>query len=171
MIAEARLIMYNPDESLDVDLKEALGFYTKQYLAFIQTSGNHVYFDLSDFDDNRHRPYIDYALIHNRETDYLIKHHSEEIKLLGTLDCDLLAKFYDMLWVAQSSLRNEQSWATLDICLATICSDWIMGSELKQHFFINFNKPIVEALCPNEVILKFHIKELGFFDGGNIDEQ
>lgn len=164
--------MDNP-EKLSIDLKDALGFYLTQYLTFLQTSGNHVLFDLSDFDDDKRRPTIDYALIHNDETEPLIKSRSEEIKLLGNLECIILSKFYDMHWVTQSSLRNEQSWATLDICLATICSDWLVssGSQLKHNFFINFNKPIIEALCPHEVIVKFHIKQLGFFDEPNISEQ
>ena len=163
--------MYNPDESLSADVKDALRYYMDEYLKLLENAGNHVFFDLPDFDDNKHRPVSNYALLHNPSLDVLIKKHSEDVKLLGELECSLLSKFYDMHWVAHSSQRNEQSWGKHDICLAAICSDWIIGSETQKNFFITFNKPIIEALCPHEVIVKFHIKELGFFKEANIGEQ
>ena len=77
-----------------------------------------------------------------------------------------------MYWVAHSSQRNSaEAWGSVNMCLATLCSDWMIGSETQKNFFINFNKPIIEPLCPHEVIVKFHIKELGFFSRPDIDEQ
>lgn len=164
--------MYSPDQSLSAGLKDALRFYMQQYLLLLESAGNHVFFDLPDFDDNKHRPVSNYALIHNESIDMLRKEHSEDIKLLDELECSLLSKFYDIHWVAHSSQRNnEAAWGSLDICLATICSDWIIGSETQKNFFINFNKPIIEALCPHEVIVKFDVKEIGFFGRANIDDE
>lgn len=164
--------MYSPDQSLSADLKEALRFYMKQYLCLVESAGNHVFFDLPDFDDNKHRPVSNYALIHDQGLDALRKEHSEDIKLLGELECSLLSRFYDMYWLTHSSQRSSvEAWGTLEICLATICSDWIIGSEMQKNFFINFNKPIIEPLCPHEVIIKFHIKELAFFGRANIDKE
>jgi hypothetical protein len=162
-------MFYEPENSLKIDLIEAMRFYMKQYFTFLQTSGNHVLFDLPDFDDNKYRPQIDYSLIHNNDLDDILQHLDRETKLLGTVDCSLVVQFYKMLWQTAIGLR-EQRWGSLEVCLASICSDWVIGSPVPAHFFINFNAPTVEVLCSEEVILSFNIKQLGFFTEGNISE-
>lgn len=164
--------MVNADETLSLDVKDALDFYMKQYLLFLQQSGNHVFFDLPDFDDNKFRPHIDYSLIHDKDIDYYIQLTKEEIRLLGSIQPTLVSEFYKMQWMIHSSLRNdEKTWGSVDISLASICTDWIVGSQLGANLFVNFDMPIIEPLCPHEVIVKFRIKELGFFKNAGINEK
>ncbi|EKM52083.1 uncharacterized protein PHACADRAFT_151051 [Phanerochaete carnosa HHB-10118-sp] len=159
------------DDELNDEAKSAFQVYLKHYLRFLQTSGNHVMFDLPDFDDNKHRPRIDYSVIRTEGTDELRQLISKDIKILDHVDPALIAQFYQMHWQNASGKRNGPAWGKLDLCLATICSDWINGCTLENtHFFINFHSPTVEPLCNQEVIIKFNIKELGFFEKRGIDE-
>ena len=163
--------MLKPDDTVAVEAKEALGWYMRQYLSFLQTSGNHVMFDLPDFDDNRYRPRIDYPLIRTADIDYLRKLVLHDIKIFDKVDSALISQFYNMHWQNACGKRNGPAWGSLELCLATISSDWIIGPSIEEHFFINFKSPTVEPLCSHEVILKFNIKELGFFEKAGIDEK
>ncbi|EKM52094.1 uncharacterized protein PHACADRAFT_262561 [Phanerochaete carnosa HHB-10118-sp] len=159
------------DNKLSDDAKEAFQFYLKHYLLFLQTSGNHVMFDLADFDDSKHRPRIDYSVLRTESTDELRQLIRKDIRILDKVDPALIAQFYQMHWQNACGKRNGPAWGKLDLCLATICSDWINGCSLENiHFFINFHSPTVEPLCNQEVIIKFHIKELGFFEKAGIND-
>lgn len=172
-LIDARFVNYDLGQNkLNEDGKdEAFQFYMKHYLHFVQTSGNHVMFDLPDFDDTRYRPHIDYSLIRDKPTDDLRKAIIRDIKLLDKVDAALISQFYNMHWQNACSKRNGPAWGKLELVLASICSDWINGCSLEEHFFINFHSPTVEPLCNQEVILKFNIKELGFFEKAGIDEK
>ena len=163
-------MFYTPDTTVTPDLIEAIQFYMNQYFIFLQTSGNHVLFDLSDFDDNKYRPKSEYALIHNESLNSILTSFGGETKILGLVDGSLLSKFYDMLWLTAVNIR-EQRWATLELCLASICSEWIAGAQYNEQFFINFHAPSVKILCRQEVILTFNIKELGFWKVPGINER
>ncbi|EKM54300.1 uncharacterized protein PHACADRAFT_146129 [Phanerochaete carnosa HHB-10118-sp] len=159
------------DNKLNDDAKEAFQFYLKHYLHFLQTSGNHVMFDLADFDDSKHRPRIDYSVIRTESTDELRQLIRKDIRIFDKVDPALIAQFYQMHWQNACGKRNGPAWGKLDLCLATICSDWINGCTLENiHFFINFHSPTVEPLCNQEVIIKFNIKELGFFEKAGIND-
>ncbi|KAF7328255.1 hypothetical protein MVEN_02565400 [Mycena venus] len=60
-IDSAKLVMYKP--SLSVKVKDALSFYLHEYLHFLRNAGNHVLFNLPDFDDDKFSPKIDYSLV------------------------------------------------------------------------------------------------------------
>ena len=160
--------MLNPDASLGQDVKDALQFYLNHYLTFLKTSGNHVFFDLADFDDDLDRPKSDYSLVRIDKTNALLNDIRRELLLLGKFESSVLAQSYKAAWMDASARVSAETWGSLQICLATICSDWLIGSQVESHFFINFETPTVEMLCPHEVILKFHLKDLAFFDHANI---
>ncbi|EKM51546.1 uncharacterized protein PHACADRAFT_102478 [Phanerochaete carnosa HHB-10118-sp] len=168
-LEEAKLIVLNPDSSLGPEVKDALKFYMDQYLNFLKMSGSHILFDLSDFDSDLDRSKSNYSLIRTREVDVLLHNIYEDLRLLNKFGCDVLAQFYKAQWMAASALRNAANWGNLKMCLGTICSDWIVGSEVESHFFINFDTPTVQVLCPHEVILKFHLRDLAFFKHAHID--
>ena len=159
--------MLNPDASLGAEVKDALKFYMKRYLEFLKTSGNHVLFDLADFDNNKDRPKSDYSLARTDDTNLLLKGIRQELLLLGKFDANILTHFYKAAWTVASALVNVENWGGLHICLATICSNWLIDTEVEKPFFINFGTPAVEVLCPHEVILKFHLKDLAFFDNAD----
>lgn len=163
----AKLIMIGPDKSVSADVESALAFYMKKYLAFLVSSGNHVLFDLSDFDDNKTRPEIDYALIHTVETERLVESQSHDIQLLG-VDMALVSTFYRLQWLVASGIRDQQHWGSLELCLAAICSDWVVGSQVSSHFFIDFDVPTIKPLCKHEAIITFHVKNIAFFAEGSI---
>ncbi|EKM52523.1 uncharacterized protein PHACADRAFT_149241 [Phanerochaete carnosa HHB-10118-sp] len=171
-LEQAKYVSLTPNSNnITDDQKEALLWYFEHYLRFLQTSGNHVMFDLPDFDDTRYRPRIDYSLIRTHAADDLRKAIVHDIKILDKVDPALISQFYNMHWQNACGKRNGPAWGKLDLCLASICSDWINGLTLENvHFFINFHSPTVEPLCNQEVILKFNIKELGFFEKSGIDE-
>lgn len=169
-LEEAKLIMLNPDASLGAEVKDALKFYMTHYLSFLKTSGNHVFFDLADFDSDSDRLKSNYSLVRTDKTNDLLKGIRQELLLLGKYKPDVLAQFYKAAWTVASALVNVENWGSLQICLATICSDWLVGAEVKKPFHINFETPTVEVLCPYEVILKFHLKDLAFFERTDIGE-
>ena len=171
VFAEAKLIILNPDASLGAEVKDALKFYMNRYLAFLKTSGNHVLFDLADFDNNLDRPKSDYSLVCTYDTNVLLKDIHQELLLLGKFEANVLTHFYKAAWMVASALVNVENWGGLHICLATICSNWLIGAEVEKPFFINFETPTVEVLCPHEVILKFHLKDLAFFDSADCSNE
>ena len=89
--------------------------------------------------------------------------NGSELLLLGKFDVGTLQHFYKLKWMTAMSLDNATNWGNLDLCLARIRSDWIVGLHVGSHFFIKFDTPSVQVLCPHEVILSFHLGHLALF--------
>ncbi|GJF00396.1 hypothetical protein PsYK624_166840 [Phanerochaete sordida] len=166
---DAKLIMVNPDSTLGSDVRDALAFYMRHYLAFLKASGKHVFFDLCDFDATEGTTKSDFSCIRTREIDGLLKNVQQEVKLLNKFDCGVLSQFYRAKFLVASALSNSGKWGSLDTALASVCSEWIIGYQVQHHFFINFEAPTIQVLCPHEVILKFRVKDLAFFKETHID--
>lgn len=168
-VDEAKLIMLNPDSTLGPEIRDALKFYMSHYLAYLKACGRHVFFDLPDFDNNKERTKSDFSRIRTHEIDGLLRSIQHEVKLLNKFDCDVLTHFYKAQWMIASAFFHAGNWGSMETCLASVCTDWIIGSEINSHFFINFEAPTIQLLCPQEVILKFRLKDIIFFKEGRID--
>ncbi|KAJ7732039.1 hypothetical protein B0H16DRAFT_183186, partial [Mycena metata] len=58
--SSARMALFKAD--LPIGTADALEWYLKKYLTFLQNAGHHVRFDLPDFDDDQYKPTINYSL-------------------------------------------------------------------------------------------------------------
>ena len=71
------------------------------------------------------------------------------------------------LW--ENAVRLVQSDDPLSICLAEIKSTSVTGYTAESHFFARFDAPEIKALCPQEVVLFFHLKDIVWFKSGAPD--
>ncbi|PSS11038.1 hypothetical protein PHLCEN_2v3334 [Hermanssonia centrifuga] len=153
----AKLVTFKDDEVMHPSVQEALTFYMRRYLEFLQHAGNHVLFDLPDFDDDKFKAKIDYSL------------HREPINLddlcdgvtVFSADIKDMNEYLESQWMKAASLGRPQD--CLSIALAEISSSWLMNAVIDNHFHVRFGAPKVRALCSHEVILYFDIQDIAFF--------
>ncbi|KAJ6541182.1 hypothetical protein DFH09DRAFT_1174690 [Mycena vulgaris] len=153
-IDSAKLVMYKP--SLSTKVMDALAFYLLEYLRFLRSAGNHVLFNLPDFDDDKFSPKIDYSLVSKAL-------EVEEFccdAVHDTSISDINKYMYDK-WLMAAALGRPRD--VLSICLAEISSTWMMNTSIDTHFHIRFGAPQIKALCSNEVLLYFTVEDIAFF--------
>ena len=63
----AKLVKIDSQQPLDADTKDAIKVYLGKYLDFLRHAGNHVLFDLSDFDVDKYAAHIDYSQNHESQ--------------------------------------------------------------------------------------------------------
>ncbi len=157
LVLAAKLVTFKDDEVMHPSVQEALTFYMRRYLEFLQHAGNHVLFDLPDFDDDKFKAKIDYSL------------HREPINLddlcdgvtVFSADIKDMNEYLESQWMKAASLGRPQD--CLSIALAEISSSWLMNAVIDNHFHVRFGAPKVRALCSHEVILYFDIQDIAFF--------
>lgn len=154
------------NKSLAPDTKDALDFYLHKYLEFLVHAGNHVLFDLPDFDDDKYQAKIDYATYQDTSIDLMtlcdgITVHDIDIK-------DINDSLY-FRW-QNAARKAERPNDFLTLCLAELSSAWLMNSSIDRHFFIRFGVPKIRALCSCEVILTFDIRNIAFFETSDLEQ-
>ncbi|KAJ7210092.1 hypothetical protein GGX14DRAFT_451427 [Mycena pura] len=150
--------------SLPIKVKDALAFYLFEYLHFLRSAGNHVLFDLPDFDDNKFSPNIDYSLVSTAlEVDEFCCDTVHDTSL-----SDINKYLYDK-WLIAATLGRPRD--VLSICLAEISSTWLMNTSIDTHFHIRFGAPHTKALCSNEVLLHFTIEDIAFFGSSDFSQK
>lgn len=136
---------------------EALSFYMRQYLQFLENGGSHTLFDIPDFDDDKYSPTIDYSL---SSTLADVEQHCTDQIVCG-VDLEQVNSFLHKKWLSVARLGHPAD--KLSICLAEISSKWVMGASIDAKFHIQFGAPKVRALCKDEVILTYTIDSIAFF--------
>ncbi|KAF7354146.1 hypothetical protein MVEN_01102100 [Mycena venus] len=160
-IDSAKLVMYKP--SLSVKVKDALAFYLHEYLHFLRNAGNHVLFNLPDFDDDKFSPKIDYSLVSKAL-------EVEEFCCDTVHDTNLseINKYMYEKWLMAAALGRPRD--VLSVCLAEISSTWVMNTSIDTHFHIRFGAPQVKALCSHEVLLYFTLEDIAFFGSSDFSQ-
>ncbi|KAJ7710708.1 hypothetical protein B0H17DRAFT_1223880 [Mycena rosella] len=161
-IDSAKLVMYKP--SLSVNVKDALAFYLPEYLRFLRSAGNHVLFNLPDFDDDKFSPNIDYSLISKAL-------EVEEFCCDAVHDTSLddINKYLYDKWMMAAALGRPRD--VLSICLAEISSAWLMHTSIDTYFHIRFGVPQIKALCSDEVLLYFTVDDIAFFGSSDFSQR
>ena len=164
----AKLVGLRSEEgsSLPADTKEALAFYLRKYLDFLVHAGNHVLFDLPDFDDDKYQAKIDYATYEDNSVDLRalcngVTVHDIDVKEVNDT-------FY-FRW-QNAARRTGRPTDALLLCLAEMSSVQLANCAIDRHFFIQFGIPTVETLCSREVILTFHINRIAFFKTSDMEQ-
>ncbi|KAJ7651380.1 hypothetical protein FB45DRAFT_820896 [Roridomyces roridus] len=162
-IDSAKLVKYKP--SLPANVKDALTLYMPEYLQFLRSAGNHVLFNLPDFDDDMFSPKINYSLISRalevEEFCCDVVHGTS----LGEINRYLYGK-----WLAGAALGRPKD--VLSVCLAEINSSWLPSSSIDStQFHISFGAPQIKALCSHEVLLYFNIDHIAFFEGSDFSQE
>lgn len=143
-------------------VETALKLYMKRYFGFLKKSGNHVFFDLPDFDDDKHSPKIDYSLTPMAKR---IQEKGHEITFFGH-SLDNVNDYLNKQWRTSMSNCRPDREDVLLWSLAQIRSSWLptasVVGDLKFH--IRFGAPKVKAICGQEVLLTFDLDKIGFFD-------
>ncbi|KAK7694300.1 hypothetical protein QCA50_001482 [Cerrena zonata] len=168
-IESAKLITLKGEDnkSLSPDVKEALHFYLHKYLEFLVHAGNHVLFDLPDFDDDKYQAKIDYATYQDNSIDLKALCHGITVH-----DIDIKEVNDSLYFRWQNAARKaERPTDFLSLCLAELSSAWLMNSVIDRHFFIRFGVPEVRALCGREVILTFDIRNIAFFKTSDLENE
>lgn len=161
MYAGAVLVDVKSDQDLTEQTRTALQAYMNRYLEFLRRAGNHVLFDLSDFDNDRFKARIDYS--QHRESlnlDSFVGGTTVKSIELSDINEQLMRK-----WAASHRLFLVGAEDKLATSLAVFSSQWL--TNFNAHFFIQFRAPYVKALCSHEVILHFDISRLWFFGDNN----
>jgi hypothetical protein len=146
------------------EVADALKVYLKQYLEFLKTAGNHVFFDLPDFDDTSYSPHSDFSRI---ATEHDIKAYGKDVTVHG-IEIDELNKFLRNTYLGLHDHDHEVD--PLDLALAEISSQSLTNSSTTEKFFIKFGVPTITALCPQEIILTFHIARVAFFESDDFNK-
>ncbi|KAJ7611201.1 hypothetical protein FB45DRAFT_1037536 [Roridomyces roridus] len=162
-IDSAKLVKYKP--SLPAKVKDALTLYMPEYLQFLRSAGNHVLFNLPDFDDDMFSPNINYSLISRalevEEFCCDVVHGTS----LGEINRYLYGK-----WLAGAAMGRPKD--VLSVCLAEINSTWLPSSSIDStQFHISFGAPQIKALCSHEVLLYFNIDHIAFFEGSDFSQE
>ncbi|KAJ7263473.1 hypothetical protein C8J57DRAFT_1629561 [Mycena rebaudengoi] len=161
-IDSAKLVMSKP--SLSVKVKDALAYYLPEYLRFLRSAGNHVLFNLPDFDDDKFSPKIDYSLVSKalevEEFCCDVVHDTN----LG----DINKYLYDK-WMMAAALGRPRD--ILSVSLAEISSTWLMHTTVDTHFHIRFGVPQIKALCSHEVLLYFTVEDIAFFGSSDFSQK
>ncbi|CAL1696314.1 unnamed protein product [Somion occarium] len=155
------------DKTLPADTKDALGFYLRKYLDFLTRSGNHVLFDLPDFDDDKFKAKIDYATHKDTTMDLQALCHGVTVQ---EIDVQQVNDALYFRW-QNAARRAERPADFLSLCLAQMSSAWLINSVVDHHFFIRFGVPKVQALCSREVILTFDIHNIAFFKTSDFESE
>lgn len=161
----AKLVKIDSEKPLDADTKDAVKVYLAKYLEFLRHAGNHVLFDLPDFDDDKYKPKIDYS--QHRETfDLDALCGGIQLKSFGLEEIN---EFLYKKWAMAKRLALDPTEDALSVCLAELDSRWMSNPTVDDHFFIQFKAPRVKALCSQEVILYFEVGNVWFFDGEDFE--
>ena len=158
-LAAAKVI--DIDGSIDGDTRAALREYLAKYLEFLRRAGNHVLFDLPDFDDDKYTAHIDYS------------QHRESLDLdrfcggvtVSKIDLSDLNEQLAKKWMAAQRLWLVGVEDKLAAALSVFSTQWCPNISVDANFYIEFRAPRVKALCSYEVILYFDIAKIWFFDG------
>ncbi|KAJ7246223.1 hypothetical protein C8J57DRAFT_1678479 [Mycena rebaudengoi] len=151
-IDSAKLVMSKP--SLSVQVKDALAFYLLEYLRFLRSAGNHVLFNLPDFDDDKFSPKIDYSLVSKAL-------EVEEFCCDTVHDTNLgdINKYLYDKWMMAAALGRPHG------------NTWLMHASVDTHFHIRFGVPQIKALCSHEVLLYFTVEDIAFFGSSDFSQK
>ena len=159
-IAAAQLIDIQSEKAIGYETREALKVYMAKYLEFLRRAGNHVLFDLPDFDDDKYTNRIDYSV--HKDALALEKFcQGVTVKSIDVSDINAqLAK----KWATAQRFALVGAEDPLVTSLAVFTSQWLQDSNGDAHYFVEFSKPHVKALCGHEVILHLDISRVWLFD-------
>lgn len=147
-------------------MKDALKVYLAKYLDFLRHAGNHVLFDLPDFDDDKYRPRIDYSQHRDAlDIDRLCGGVTVKSYDLAEINEHLQKQWAAHKRLALTSVGGVGERDALRVCLAEISSQWLPNPSVDDQFYVQFGTPHVKALCSQEVIVFFEISDIWFFDG------
>ena len=156
----AKLIEISTEAAIDADTREALKAYLTNYLEFLRRAGNHVYFDLPDFDDDKYTAVIDYSRGCDQDTlDKFCGHIAVQ-----TIDVTQINEQLAKNWAAAQRLLLTNTEDKLRLSLAAFSSQWLTNFSINGHFYIQFRAPRVAPLCSQEVIFYLDIARVWFFD-------
>ncbi|KAF7366869.1 hypothetical protein MSAN_00945600 [Mycena sanguinolenta] len=148
--------------NLPLGTSDALEWYLKQYLTFLQKAGHHVRYDLPDFDDNNHRLDINYSLVTRAlETEELCARVTVHGISEPRINEFLRDTWLDVVSKAKG-FCGQPPTDKLSSCLSEIRSTWVGHHD--HHFSIRFGPPRVRALCNHEVVLYFKGSKIHFYD-------
>ncbi|GBE84865.1 predicted protein [Sparassis crispa] len=139
--------------------RDALSFYLEKYVQFLQDAGNHVFFSLPDFDDDRYRLTIDYSLINSTATSLDSIHGIS----LRDLNDGLVSAWLKAAMIASVDEEDVVDWKSSS--LAEFRSTVVFPEDAKTHFHISFGAPKIKLLCSREAIVTFKINEVTFYPG------
>ncbi|KAJ7738254.1 hypothetical protein DFH07DRAFT_1064579 [Mycena maculata] len=160
-VDSAKLVMCK--QSVSTKVKDALAFYLLEYLRFLRSAGNHVLFNLPDFDDDKFSPKIDYSLVSKAlEVEEFCCDAVHDTSL-----SDINKILYDK-WLMAAALGRPRD--LLSICLAEISSTWL-NTSIDTHFHIRFGAPQIKALCSHEVLLYFSVEDIAFFESSDFSRK
>ncbi|KAF7366826.1 hypothetical protein MSAN_00940900 [Mycena sanguinolenta] len=162
--SSAQMVLSKPFSAPD-----ALQWYLKQYLTFLQNAGHHVRYDLPDFDNDNYSLNINYSLV-TRALD------TEElcagVTVYGISE-PRINEFLRDTWLDVVSKAKgfcgQPPTDKLSSCLSEIRSTWVGHRD--HHFNIRFGPPRVRALCNHEVVLYFKGSKIHFYDSADFNRE
>ncbi|KAJ7731993.1 hypothetical protein B0H16DRAFT_1582407 [Mycena metata] len=165
--SSARMALFKAD--LPIGTADALEWYLKKYLTFLQNAGHHVRLDLPDFDDDQYKPTINYslatrALEHQELFANVAVHGVSESSINGFLR----ETWLDVVSKSQG-FCGQPPIDKLSSCLVEIQSTWVGG--LDRHFHIKFGPPSVKVLCTHEVVLYFTAAKVHFHESEDFSRE
>ncbi|KAK7042564.1 hypothetical protein R3P38DRAFT_320807 [Favolaschia claudopus] len=165
--SSAQMVLFKPD--LPLGTADALEWYLKKYLVFLQSAGQHVRFDLPDFDDDEARPHIDYSLMTRAlEHEELCAHVSVHGISEAKINEFLRETWLDVVSKAQG-FGGSAPTDKLASCLTEVQSTWV--GHLDSHFHLRFNPPRVRVLCSHEVVMYFTTAAAHFHQSEDFDHE
>lgn len=159
-IPAATLIKHERLSNLDPQLHNGFFERMRDYLKFLRSAGHHVLFDLSDFDDNKYRPLIDYSVAQESVL------ANEDFSVFG-VSIKSINDYLERQWMAAASLlttlQDDVESRLPDVCLAELSSNWTQSEVIERSFYIRFGAPTIRAICAREIILTFYVEDIAFF--------
>lgn len=141
----------------------------KAYLKLLRLAGNHVLFDLPDFDDDKHRPTIDYSLDGSTDLPKSILDGYEAS--IHSVKVSEINKDLSLKWARAMREAITGNSTVYETCLAQVNSTLVHGgTSFGKHFFIQFKEPQVDALCSHEIVFNIRVESVWFFDSEDFSQ-
>ncbi|KZT65461.1 hypothetical protein DAEQUDRAFT_676750 [Daedalea quercina L-15889] len=137
--------------------RDVLVHYLQEYLLFLAEAGNHVFFSLPSFDDERYHLTIDYSTMDEKDRTVL------EVGDMYGVSVDKINEYLSSVWLkAKLASSENKDWKSY--CLAEYRS--IRGSVpgLDALFHVRLRPLRLQPLCAREAILYFSVDEILFYE-------
>ncbi|KAF7366819.1 hypothetical protein MSAN_00940200 [Mycena sanguinolenta] len=144
--SSAQMILFKPFGAPD-----ALEWYLKQYLTFLQNAGHHVRYDLPDFDNDNYSLNINYSLV------------------TRALDTEELCAGVTVHGISEPRINEFLRDTWLDVVSKAKGLLWPAADG--QALDIRFGPPRVRALCNHEVVLYFKGSKIHFYDSPDFNRE
>ncbi|PIL22599.1 hypothetical protein GSI_15288 [Ganoderma sinense ZZ0214-1] len=150
----------------DDTLRRDMGRYLLSYLKVLQSGGHHALFFPPEFAEDDKRPDIHFSLTGDFEDRVPLDH------IFGCT-AEMINGYLSLLWYTCAFIARERSQhgrPTWDRSSALAgYSSWLVPEwSTAWHMSLKFGEPKVTILCSREVILRFTLTEVRFYDASQL---